>query len=221
MRPAPASQNTAHCPPHATYSGCADRNSTARVRPFRNEQVVVVGHHHERRRHARERVGQLGVVVGVGAVERIADVLDVETLRFLLRHGVRDRVVAAAVGDQDAERQRAGTAYASHRCVNGTRSFSGSRMVRWAEGVTSTWPPLYWLSNIADDFKRLLKSIVNRLSRWQIASEFGRWRGTMRALPVGARSRDYRARRRGHPSRTIACGHSPARVPERWRICRA
>jgi hypothetical protein len=73
---------------------------------LRNEEVVVVGHHDKRRRHPRERVGKLRVVGGVVGVVRIADVLDVQPLRFRFGHGARDRRVGAAVGDQDVVRQR-------------------------------------------------------------------------------------------------------------------
>jgi hypothetical protein len=48
-----------------------------------DEQVIVVGHQHQRRRDARQRIGELGEIVRVAGIERIADVLDIHSLRFL------------------------------------------------------------------------------------------------------------------------------------------
>src|SRR5688572_19845030 len=70
-----------------------------------DEEIIVVGHDDKGCRHSRQRIRQFGVVVGVGCIEWIAHVLDIDVVECALAQQARHAIVGTAIGDQHAEGQ--------------------------------------------------------------------------------------------------------------------
>ena len=184
---------------------------------IRDEEVIVVGQHDERRRHARQRVGRLRVVVGIGAIDRIPDQLDTETGGACLLHQRRCGVVGAAVGDQDPERKPGGRREGKPALREGRAVLQGQQNGQfWRAALTGAakrdWGPM------AGDRQRG-KGLQDVEAPIRIAlRDLGQGRRD-RAFCTGASSPHYRARRCRPPAGSPAgpCATTDRRRDGRYR----